>query len=95
MLKTELTEVVKDTTGLTSRQANEVIASFIEQVTNALARGERVSLAGFGNFSIKHVNARQGRNPRTGEAMMIAARNTPVFKPAGLMKEAVAGGKHD
>lgn len=95
MLKTELCEVVKDATGLTARQTSEVVASFIEQVTNALARGERVNLAGFGSFSIKHVAARQGRNPRTGEPMTIAARNSPVFKPASVLKEAVAGGRDD
>lgn len=95
MLKTELIEIVKEAAGLTPRQASEVVASFIEQITNALARGERVNLAAFGNFSLKHVNARQGRHPQTGEPIAIAAKNTPVFKPATALKAAVSGGSHD
>lgn len=89
MLKTELVAVVAESADLTARQAAEVVDSVIEQLTNAMARGEKVSLIGFGSFAIKHVAKRSGRNPQTGEAITIAARNTPVFKPGSQLKSAV------
>lgn len=91
MLKTELVALVAENVGLTQRQADECVASFVEQVTNALARGEKVSLVGFGSFAIKHTAKRAGRNPQTGEAITIAARNTPGFKAGSGLKLAING----
>lgn len=93
MLKTELVALVAENAGLTSRQASECVASFIEQITNALARGEKVSLIGFGSFEIKHVAARAGRNPQSGEAITIAAHNSPGFKAGSALKVAINGGQ--
>ncbi|HEY7772683.1 MAG TPA: HU family DNA-binding protein [Marinagarivorans sp.] len=95
MLKTELVAKVANAADLTPRQANECVDSFVEQVTNALARGEQVALVGFGRFAIKHVAARQGRNPQTGQPLTIAARNSPTFKPGSQFKSAVAEGHND
>ena len=89
MLKTELVAKVAEDASLTARQASEVVDSFTEQLTNAVARGEKVTLIGFGSFAIKHVAARNGRNPRTGEAMTIPAHNSPVFKAGSQLKSAV------
>ena len=89
MLKTELVADIAQATGLPTRQAAEVVDSFTEQLTNAMARGEKVSLVGFGSFAIKHVAARTGRNPQTGDAIQIAAHNSPVFKAGSKLKEAV------
>lgn len=95
MLKTELVAKVAAAANLTQRQASECVDSFVEQITNALARGEQVALVGFGRFSIRHVAARQGRNPKTGEAMTIAQHNTPSFKPGSQFKAAIAEGHRD
>ena len=91
MLKTELVALVAENVGLTQREASECVASFVEQVTNALARGEKVSLIGFGSFAIKHSAKRSGRNPQTGETIVISARNTPAFKAGSALKLAVNG----
>ena len=95
MLKTELVSAIKSTTGLNQRQSSEVVDSFIEQITNALARGERVNLIGFGSFSIKHAKARQGRNPQTGEPLLIKAHNVPVFKAGSQFKQLTNGEHND
>ena len=89
MLKTELATQVARATQLSPRQASECVASFIEHITNALARGEKMSLVGFGSFNLKHVAKRTGLNPQTGEAMTIAAHNTVVFKPSAQLRAQV------
>lgn len=92
MLKTELVAKVAQCADLTMRQADECVASFIEQITNALARGEKVSLVGFGAFSLKYTAKRQGRNPQTGAAITIAAHNKASFKAGEKFKHAVKQG---
>lgn len=95
MLKTDLVSAVAEQTGLKHRQANECVASFIEQITNALARGESVNLVGFGRFSLKHVHKRSGRNPQTGEPITIAAHNTATFKAGTAFKNALGDQPND
>ncbi len=95
MLKTDLVVLVATQTGLNQRQASECVASFIEQITNALARGEAVNLIGFGRFSLKHVPKRQGRHPQTGVALTIAAHNTAAFKAGSAFKLAIGDVQHD
>ncbi len=95
MLKTELVALIAERVGLTQRQASECVASFVEQVTNALARGEKVSLVGFGSFAIKHTAKRAGRNPQTGEVISISARNTPGFKAGSALKLTINGEVED
>ncbi|MDZ7923501.1 MAG: HU family DNA-binding protein [Marinagarivorans sp.] len=95
MLKTDLVTIVAQQTGLNQRQASECVASFIEQITNALARGESVNLMGFGRFSLKHTAKRQGRHPKTGETITIAAHNGAAFKAGTAFKLAVGGTQHD
>ncbi len=68
--------------------ANELIDVFIESVTNALAENDDILLVGFGGFSKTHVESRMGRNPRTGEAIMIPAYTQPKFKVGINPKEA-------
>ena len=65
---------------LEKTDVDKVITSFIEVVTDALVKGEKVSLKGFGNFEIRERGERTGRNPRTGETMTIAASKAPAFK---------------
>ena len=93
MLKTELVGRVSEEAGLSQRQANECLASFVEQITNALARGEKVRLLDFGTFSIKHKAQRQGRNPSTGEQITVRAHNTPHFRPSSALKTALTRGQ--
>lgn len=89
MNKTELIDDVARRTGLNKKDAGAAVDAFFESVTEALARGDRVQLVGFGTFEVRHRAARSGRNPQTGATIDIAARNVPVFKAGKGLKEAV------
>ena len=89
MNKTELVEAIASNTNMTKTDVDKVITSFIEVVTDALVKGEKVSLKGFGNFEIRERGERTGRNPRTGETMTISASKAPAFKDSSALKNAV------
>lgn len=89
MNKTELIKKVAAENELTQKAAAAVVDSVLNGIMDSLAAREPVTLFGFGNFSCKHRDARQGRNPATGETIEIAAGNTPVFKPAKVFKDKV------
>lgn len=89
MRKAELVTAVSKTADLSQRQADDVLAALIEQITNALARGESVSLLGFGAFAVKSRQSRMGRNPQTGADIEIPAALVPVFKAGKRLKFAV------
>ena len=90
MNKTELIAAVAEKTGLTKKDAERVVSATIETVTEALVKGEKVQIAGFGNFEVKTREARVGRNPRTKETIQIPATKLPAFKAAKALKDAVA-----
>lgn len=76
---------------LTKKQASEVFDAIFDTITNSLSGGDRVSIAGFGSFSISERAERTGRNPRTGEPIHIPASKGVRFKPGKELKEAVNG----
>ena len=80
MNKAELIEAIASSTEMTKTDVDKVITSFVDVVTDALTKGEKVSLKGFGNFEVRERGERTGRNPRTGEPMTIAASKAPAFK---------------
>ena len=90
MNKTELIAAVAEKTGLTKKDAERVVNATFETVTASLAKGEKVAVAGFGNFEVKTREARVGRNPRTKETIQIPAAKLPAFKAAKALKDAVA-----
>ena len=89
MNKTELVKKVAAENELTQKQAAAVVNSVLDSIMDSLAAREPVSLLGFGTFSCKHRDARQGRNPANGKTINIAASNTPVFKAAKVFKDKV------
>ena len=89
MNKAELIKKVAAENELTQKAAAAVVDSVLNGIMDSLAAREPVTLFGFGNFSCKHRDAREGRNPATGKAIKIAASNTPVFKPAKAFKDKV------
>ena len=91
MTRTELIKKVAEKNGMEVKDASKVVDSVLNTVADTVAAGEPVSLLGFGTFSIKHRDARQGRNPATGETVEFAASNTPVFKAGKAFKEKVNG----
>jgi DNA-binding protein HU-beta len=89
MNKGDLIENVADETGLSKADASRAVDALIGAITGELKSGGQVSLVGFGTFTVKHRAARQGRNPRTGEAIQIKASKVPGFKAGKALKEAV------
>jgi len=75
--------------GITKKQSAEVVDAMFGAVKDALAAGDKVSLVGFGSFMVRERAARDGRNPRTGKALKIAAKKVPVFKAGKELRETV------
>ena len=89
MNKGELVDAVAASAGLSRADASKAVDATLDAITNTLKNGGSVSLVGFGTFSVKARAARMGRNPRTGEAIQIAASNVPGFKAGKGLKDAV------
>jgi DNA-binding protein HU-beta len=87
MTKNELADKVAGKTGMAASHAREAIEATIEAVSDELASGGEVALAGFGKFSVSRRAARQGRNPATGETINIAASNGAKFSAASALKK--------
>ncbi len=87
--KEQLAEQLADETGLTKTKAGEVITALTDIITKNLKKKQKVSLIGFGSFEVRKRAAREGRNPRTGQTIKIAAANTPAFKAGKALKDAV------
>lgn len=87
MNKAQLIDSIADKSGLSKAEAGRALEAFTDSVTAALRSGDRISLVGFGSFSVQTREARTGRNPQSGETIEIAAKNVVKFKPgAGLSK---------
>ena len=89
MNKASIVEAVHTVLGGTKVQAEQVVDTVIDSIVNSLKKGEEVSIAGLGIFSVKARAARQARNPRTGEAIQVAAMKVPKFRAAKALKDAV------
>jgi DNA-binding protein HU-beta len=87
MTKNELAEQVAKRNNVAASQARQMLESAIEIVSDELAGGGEVALAGFGKFSVSHRAARQGRNPSTGQTIQIAASKAAKFSPASALKK--------
>ena len=74
------------------RDVERIVATVFEEISEALARGDRVELRGFGAFSVKRRSARIGRNPRTGETVHVAAKSLPYFKTGKQLRERLNAG---
>jgi len=88
MNKAELIDKVAEVTK-TKKEAKVVVDSVFSAITKALAKGDSVSLIGFGTFKVNHRPARLGRNPQTGQTIQIAAKKVPKFVPGKALKEVV------
>ncbi len=89
MNKTEFVDAVAEKADVPKATATKVIDSMIATVGGALKSGDQVTLVGFGTFLVRRREARQGRNPRTGETIQIAASNVPSFKAGKALKDTV------
>ncbi len=89
MNKSDLIAAVAAKTGTTKKDAEATINSFVEVVTEALEKGDKVQLVGFGSFEVRKRAARKGRNPQTKEEIKIPASKAPVFKAGKALKDLV------
>ena len=91
MNNADLAEALAETLGTTKGDARKAVDAVFAAITDAAAKGEEVSLNGFGKFKVKASPAREGRNPATGAAMQIAASNKLAFSPAKAVKDRLNG----
>jgi DNA-binding protein HU-beta len=89
MTKRELIEVVAKKANLTNKASRDAVQAVIGSIRDALKRGEKVVITGFGTFSVRQRIQRVGRNPKTGEKITIAARKAPGFTPGKTLKKVV------
>ncbi len=88
MIKSELVQqIAEDYPDLYQRDVERIVSTVFEEITEALARGDRVELRGFGAFSVKTRDARIGRNPRTGESVEVPEKTVPFFKAGKELRE--------
>lgn len=88
MTKSELVaKLTEKYDSLYHRDVESIVNCFFDTISDALARGDRVELRGFGAFSVRHRQERVGRNPRTGESVNVEAKNVPFFKMGKGMRE--------
>lgn len=88
MIRSELIQKVADENPhLYQRDVEKIVNTIFEEITDALATGNRVELRGFGAFSVKQRDARTGRNPRTGEAVQVEEKHVPFFKAGKLLRD--------
>ena len=89
MNKSELVEKLAERAKITKKRAEQVVNLVFEQMTEALQRGDRIEIRGFGSFTSKSYDAYTGRNPRTGETIHVPAKRLPFFKVGKELKERV------
>jgi DNA-binding protein HU-beta len=89
MNKTNLVDAMAEDAGVSKAAAKKALESFLNHVESALSKGDRVSLVGFGSWSVSKRAAREGRNPQTGKTIKIAAKNVVKFKAGSDLQKAV------
>ncbi|MEL6243020.1 MAG: integration host factor subunit beta [Pseudomonadota bacterium] len=92
MIRSELIQKIADENPhLYQRDVERIVNTVFDEVTDAMARGDRVELRGFGAFSVKRREARVGRNPRTGETVQVEEKHVPFFKTGKLLRDRLNG----
>jgi integration host factor subunit alpha len=89
MTKADIVERLYEKTSLPKKDVVDILEDVFEVMKSTLESGEKIKVAGFGNFAIKQKKDRTGRNPVTGEAMTIMARKVLTFKPSAILKAAI------
>ena len=89
MNKTELINAVAETSGLTKKDSEIALNAILDTIQSAMKNGDKVQLVGFGTFEVAERPEREGRNPRSGETMTIAASKNPKFKAGKALKDAI------
>jgi DNA-binding protein HU-beta len=90
MNKGELVDAIAQKADITKKEADAILSAMLDTILETVATGDKVSLVGFGNFEVRDRQAREGRNPKTGETMQIPATRVPAFSAGKSFKERVA-----
>lgn len=93
MTKTDLVELIADKAEISKTAADNAVRTFLDGVSKALKKGDKVTITGFGTFSVSARKARTGRNPQTGQAIKIRASKVVRFKAGAVLKNTVSGTK--
>ncbi len=92
MIRSELIQKIsEENPHLFQRDVERIVNTVFEEIIDAMSRGDRVELRGFGAFSVKKRDSRQGRNPRTGESVSVEEKHVPFFKTGKLLRERLNG----
>lgn len=92
MTKSELVDKIVEANGVLTRKESELIVNIVfDSMSDALKRGEKVEIRGFGSFTVRERGAREARNPKSGEIVSIPAKKTPFFKTGKELRERVDG----
>jgi integration host factor subunit alpha len=86
MTKAEIVEQIYEQVGFSKKESAELVEKVFEAIKETLSRGEKVKISGFGNFVVRDKNSRKGRNPQTGEEILLEARKVLTFKPSLVLK---------
>ena len=87
MTKAEIATIICDRVGLSKKESSEIVEIVLEEIKNVLAKGEDVKISGFGHFMVRAKNSRRGRNPKTGESIIIDPRKVVTFRASQLVKD--------
>ena len=89
MTKAELIEEVAKVASLTKKETELIVNTVFDNITDALGKGDKVELRGFGSFRVRKRRSRQGRNPKTGDRVDVPAKRIPYFKPGKELRELI------
>lgn len=95
MTKADLVENVYLKTGFSKKESADIVEMVFDLMKDTLENGEKIKIAGFGNFVVKEKSTRRGRNPQTGEEISISSRRILTFKPSQVLKAAINDGEGD
>jgi integration host factor subunit alpha len=91
LTKAQIVETICNQIGFTQKRSSEIVETLLEIIKSTLESGEDVLISNFGKFCVKHKDERRGRNPATGDAMMLAPRKIVTFKCSGKLKDRING----
>jgi len=89
MTKADIVEIIHEKIGFGTKESTEIVEQVFEIIQETLESGEKVKIPGFGNFNIHSKRPRKGRNPKTGEELVISERTVVIFKPSRLLRKAL------
>jgi len=91
MTKADIALIIQDNTNLSKKESSEMMEAVFSIMKQTLGSGEKLKISGFGKFEVKQKNGRRGRNPQTGETIMLEPRRVLIFKPSQTLRQAING----